>query len=410
MRYKEALIKTQREKGQGVEAISHDMSLRSGIIYQVSSGLYDFLPLGQRVLGKIENIVREEINRTGALEVSMPILNPSELWIESDRWDIYGDGMFKLKNRDGRDFCLAPTHEETMCQFARSHIDSYKQLPFKLYQIGRKMRDEMRPRHGLLRTKEFLMKDAYSFDVDESGLDLNYEKMRDAYLKIFDRVGIEIVSISADPGEIGGTGSEEFLAPAEIGEDLFVVKNGIAQKNEDLKEKDRESSKRGIEVGHIFKLGDRYSKLMNVKFTDNDGSEKYVIMGCYGLGLSRFISSVIEQNHDEHGIIWPIGIAPFDATILQLGRDEEIRQKSEEIYRNLRNEGVDVLFDDRDATAGVEFHDADLIGIPYRFIVGSKYKKNGIIGLEKRDGSEKIDDKSDSLVETYMRLKNHETF
>lgn len=403
MKYREAFINTQKERGQGVESISHDLSLRAGLVYQVASGLFDFLPVGKRVIYKIEKSVRDEMNTTGALEVSMPIMHPSELWVESGRWNIYGSGMFKLKNRDEHEFCLAPTSEETVCQFVRSYLHSYKQLPFTLYQIGEKFRDEMRPRHGILRAKEFLMKDAYSFDADNNGLDVSYQKMRDAYIKIFDRIGLNIVPISADAGEIGGSCSEEFIAPADIGEDLFVNIDGKIRKVED-KTYEQKDVQRGIEVGHIFKLGDRYSKPMNVKFTDRDGSEKYTLMGCYGIGISRLLSSIIEQNHDENGIIWPKSVSPFDVILIQIGNNENTQRKSEEIYRNLKENCIDVLFDDRNVSAGIKFHDADLLGVPQRIIVGNKSLERGEIEFENRGKTGRIVCNSGFAIEKYLEI------
>jgi prolyl-tRNA synthetase len=402
MRYTQFFINTQKEKSQNIEASSHDLALRANLVHQVAAGLYDFLPLGQRVINKIENTVREEMNTAGAMEISMPIIQPAELWAESGRLDIYGKEMFRLKNREEREFCLGPTHEELVCHLVRSYLRSYKQLPFNLYQIGRKFRDEKRPRHGLLRAREFLMKDAYSFDADDTGLEKSYELMRQAYLRLFYRVNLDVVSVSADPGEMRGSGSEEFLAPAEFGEDLFLVVDGKAKKVES-KETDTDVH-RGIEVGHIFKLGNTYSKSMNVKFTDSGGLERYALMGCYGLGISRLVSAIIEQHHDNRGIIWPRSVAPFEVVIIPVGKDSKVLQKSESIYDSMQKHGIDVLLDDRDVMVGTKFNDADLIGIPFKFILGPKSLSSNQAEYEYRSNKVKSYCRLDSVIEAYHWL------
>ncbi len=380
MRASEFLIKTKRENEIDVSP-SYLYTQKSGMIHQTSAGIYTFSPLGYKVINKITNIIRTEMDSAGALEISMPTLQTSDLWIKSGRWGIYGDEMFKLSNREKREFCLGPTHEEPVCDFAKSFIDSYKDLPINVYQIGKKFRDELRPRQGLLRCREFLMKDAYSFDVDEKSCDISYQKMRDTYLKIFDKVGLDILCISADTGEMGGASSEEIIAPSEWGEDKFNFKNGVYQK---LEGETQENFQRGIEVGHIFKLGSRYSDKLGVTFNNSDGHKINCKMGCYGIGISRLVSSIIEQNHDEKGIKWPKHVSPFDVEIIALGASPSVTKKSDEVYNFLRASGRDVLLDDREKSPGVKFKDADLIGIPHKFIVGDRSLSQGLIEYENR--------------------------
>lgn len=404
MRLTKGFIFTQKNTNNNIEATSHALSLRAGLMHQVGAGLYDFLPLGQKVVNKIENIVRQEMDKSGALEISMPVLQPSDLWLESGRWDVYGDEMFKLRNRDNREFCLGPTHEESVCQLARAYLKSYKDLPVTLYQIGKKFRDELRPRHGLLRAKEFLMKDAYSFDRDEAGLDTSYNKMREAYLNTFKRLGLDVAVTNANPGEIGGSGSEEFLAFAKFGEDKFIIKNNVAVKLEDLEEENVEKILTGIEVGHIFKLGDKYSAAMNVKYADSDGKEKPAIMGCYGIGVSRLLSAIIEQNNDEKGIVWPRSVAPYDVLLLPLQNTEKVMQQANKMYDALKEQNIDVLLDDRDIRAGVKFKDADLIGIPYKIIIGKKFSDNGLVEVENRSTQNKFALNPDQAIENYRDI------
>jgi len=378
MRYSTGFIYTQKEPIRGAESISHDLALRAGLVQQVAAGHYDFLPMGAKVLRKIEGIVREEMNRSGALEVIMPIMQPAALWKESNRWGEYGQEMFTLKNRNDREFCLGPTHEELVVDLVRAKLRTYKELPFTLYQFGTKFRDEARPRGGLLRCREFSMKDAYSFDVDEKGLDQSYQRMRETYLKILQRTGVSAIPTIAATGEMGGKFSEEFMAPSSAGEDEFIVMDdGRALKLDLAGNVDPQKVQKGIEICHIFKLGTRYTSAMGLNFVDSLGQSRTAIMGCYGIGISRMIATIIEQNHDQKGILWPKEVAPFQAAIVPIRYDEEpVRSSSNVLYNLLMGAGIDVLLDDRECSAGVKFKDADLLGIPWKVVV-SKNNPNG---------------------------------
>lgn len=407
MRYTQAFIFTQKESGKDVESASHDLTVRAGLAYQVAAGHYDFLPMGTRVLRKIEGIIREEMNTASAQEILMPIMQPATLWQESRRWEVYGEEMFKLKSRTEREFCLGPTHEELIVDLARAHVRSYKDLPFTLYQFGTKFRDEKRPRGGLLRAKEFVMKDAYSFDMTEDGLNESYDRMREAYLKILKRTGVTAIPTVAQTGEMGGSFSEEFMAPSSAGEDKFVVgKDGKARKLEDIAEGVDESEVQvGIEICHIFKLGTRYSTTMGLTYTDKNGNQHPVIMGCYGIGVSRMLPTVIEQNHDDKGIIWPAEIAPFDAVVIPIRYDKQtVREPTDKVYSELLTQGFDVLLDDRDLSPGAKFNDQDLLGIPYKLIIGERGLKNSTVELERRsDGKKEIIDVGNIVEEFFKR-------
>lgn len=544
MRQRNALIPTLRSVGEA-EMISHQLMLRAGFIRQLAAGIYTYLPFGYRILKKVEAIVREEMDRIGAQELLLPSLHPAELWQETGRWDAYGPELFKVKDRHDRNFALGPTHEEVITDLLRGEINTYKKLPMTLYQIQTKFRDEKRPRSGLLRGREFSMKDAYSFHADRDSLDQTYEAMVQAYKNIFTRVGLDFRAVEADAGAIGGKGTHEFMVLSDAGEDLiamcdqcdyaaniemasvvgpaeaiekteapalekvstphqrtieevaaflqvkkeqlvksllFVVDgepvlvlvrgdhevNDVKVKNllggtvceladeelvrriagvpsgfvgpVGLKEKvkiladqavmqlndlivganevdahlmhvqvGRDFSveqvgdlrniqegdacphcggaihfQRGIEVGHVFKLGTRYSEDMNARFLDANGKEQPFIMGCYGIGLSRTVASIVEQNHDDNGIIWPVAVAPFTLHLIAVNmKNEEQRQLAEELYLKLKNAGIDVLFDDRLERAGVKFKDADLIGIPVRITVGAK-ASDGLVEIKLR--------------------------
>lgn len=400
MKFSKGFIHTRREIPKEAKSISHELSIKAGLVHQVSAGHYDILPLGTRVLRKIEHIIREEMDTTGALEIILPLMQPAELWQESGRWNIYGQEMFKLMNRQKREYCLGPTHEELTVELVRSQVKSPKDFPFILYQFSVKFRDEKRPRGGLLRTREFIMKDAYSFDCDQEGLDESYQKMRSAYLRILKRVSINAIPISADTGEMGGQSSEEFLAPSPVGEDHFVILNdGTAKKIEDPKEsKDTQS---GIEICHAFKLGTRYSEQMGL-YIDTGNGPRPIEMGCYGIGVSRMMSTIIEQHHDKRGIIWPRSVAPFETVIITINQDKpEISELANQIYNEL---GESVLYDDRHETPGVKFNDADLIGIPDRLIIGLRGINRGIIEYEHREGI-KRELPIANIHEAYQRIK-----
>ena len=550
MRYSNYFIPTYKETPSEAEIISHQLMLRAGLIRKLTSGIYNYLPAGLKSLKKVENIIREEMNRSGAVEVLMPAVQPAELWQESGRWDFYGTELLRFKDRHNRDACLGPTHEEVITDLVRREIRSYKQMPINFYQIQTKFRDEIRPRFGIMRCREFIMKDAYSFDSDEAGAEKSYEIMHQAYSNIFRRCGLKFRAVEADTGSIGGSFSHEFMVLADTGEDQIVnctqcdyaaniekaeVKwdehkpadaydamkpleevdtpdiktveevtsflsispdqliktlilysdgemvaalvrgdhelNEIKLKNllgaEQVELADPQSVTevtgapmgfagpvglkvrmiadhaikgmrnfvtggnrqdlhllnvnmerdfqvdlfgdlrmvtpedscprcgedirfgRGIEVGHIFKLGTKYSKAMRAVFLDEKGSEKPIVMGCYGIGVGRTVAAAIEQNHDRDGIIFPISIAPFEVVILPLQMHEKkVVEAAEKIYRELSDEGLDVLIDDRDVRAGIKFNDADLLGTPIRVMVGMRNLKEGQAEIRMRSESE----------------------
>lgn len=548
MRYSQLFIPTLREVPAEAEIESHKLMIRAGLIRKFASGIYNFLPLGYRVFRKIETIIREEMENQGGQELHMSALIPAEVLQESGRWSVFGPEMFKLKDRSNREFCLGPTHEESFTVSVRNEIRSYKQLPQILYQIQTKFRDEIRPRFGVMRSREFVMKDAYSFDKDEAGLDESYKKMHDAYCAIFDRCGLDYTVVQADSGAMGGSGSEEFMVKSSVGEAaiaycdscgyaandekaqclepdgqiavgntkmekvhtpdvgtiddlckffgcdaalfaktliykadktvIAAVVRGDREINEtklqnllgcvDLEMADAETIKkvtgadvgfagpcglkirtiadfevkhmadfitganetdyhlknvnldetclnefadlrnivvgdkcpvcgqpvkmdRGIEVGHIFKLGTKYSDALGCKFLDENGKEQSMIMGSYGIGVARTMAAVIEQNCDEKGIVWPLGVAPYKVIIIPVNTSvEEQVELAEKLYGDLKALGVDVLIDDRKERAGVKFNDADLIGIPIRITVG-KMAGEGIVEYKLRKDSDKSD-------------------
>lgn len=540
---------TLRETPAEAEVVSHKLLVRAGYIRKSSSGVYTYMPLAQRVLQKIAAIIREEMNKAGGQEVMLPIIQPAELWLESGRWPVYGKELFRLKDRHERDFCLGPTHEEIITDLVRMDVSSYRQLPLMLYQIQNKYRDERRPRFGLMRGREFIMKDLYSFDRNEAGLEESYKKMYDAYTSIFTRCGLEFRPVEADSGAIGGSSSHEFMVIAESGEaaivycpdcsyaanveiapcypainekeDIYPIEKkatpnktsiedvagflGVSPKkliktlfyqaddeviavlvrgdrtvNEikiqrmhpsialelasaerikeitgcepgyvgpvGLSEKgikiyadeeirtlvnavcganeanyhlinvsvDRDffvtefadlrmievgepcpkcgavlNMARGIEVGQVFKLGTKYSKALQANYVDEKGQENNIVMGCYGIGVSRTMASAVEQNHDENGIIWPLQIAPYQVIIVPVSvTDEKQWQAAEQLYNELTKIGVEVVLDDREERAGVKFKDADLIGYPLRITIGKKYIENGEIEVKKRSEKE----------------------
>ena len=537
MKMSNMLMLTLREVPAEAEIASHKLMLRSGMMRKMASGVYNYMPLGLKVLKNIEDIVREEMNAAGAQEFLASALLPSELWQESGRWDVYGAEMFRLKDRNSRDFCLGPTHEEVFTDIARNEIKSYKQLPVNLYQIQTKYRDERRPRFGVMRSREFVMKDAYSFDKDQAGLDLSYDKMHDAYVRIFNRCGLDAKCVAADSGAIGGSNSAEFMVKSEVGEDDVVFCNHCnyaaniekapstpeKAEVEELKEMnkvetpnvrtieelikffnitekklaktliynadgkiiavmvrgDREVNEvkvtnaiggainldmatpeeveaatsarvgfagpigikvdmllvdeevtnmynfiiganetgyhienvnyerdfigtvgdfrnvvagekcpecggeitisRGTEVGHIFKLGTKYSEAMKATFIDENGKEQPFLMGCYGIGVTRTMASIIEQHNDENGIIWPLSVAPYHVSVIPVNiKDENVMKVAEELYSKLQELGVEVLMDDRNERAGVKFKDSEIMGIPMRVTVGKKIVDNEV--------------------------------
>jgi prolyl-tRNA synthetase len=399
MKMSQLVAPTLREDPSEAEVVSHRLMLRGGYIRKLAAGVYTFLPLGMKVLKNVENIVREEMDRSGVQEVLMPTLLPAELWQETGRWEVYGKELFRIKDRHERDFCLGPTHEEIITDLARTSIRSYKQLPVTLYQIQTKFRDEIRPRFGLMRGREFLMKDAYSFHNSEESLGEEYQKMYRTYCRIFDRMELKYRVLEADPGLIGGGFSEEFMVLAQEGEEeilachncTFAVSWKSFSSEGDPCPKCGTgilSKMRGIEVGHIFKLGTKYSEKMKCVYLDENNQEKAMLMGCYGIGIGRTAAAAIEQNHDKDGIIWPSPLAPFSAAIIPANMAEkEQADAAEKIYSGCLETGISVLVDDREERMGVKLKDMDLIGIPLKLIIG-KALKEGKVELKWRKSGE----------------------
>jgi prolyl-tRNA synthetase len=568
MRYSQYLLPTLRENPAEADVPSHQLMLRAGMMLKLAAGIYSYLPLGLRSIRKVEAIIREEMNRAGAIEVLLPFVQPAEIWQESHRWEAYGKELGRLKDRHNRDFCLGPTQEEVMTDIARKEIRSYRQMPLILYQIQTKFRDEIRPRFGVMRAREFIMKDAYTFDVDEQGLDIGYQKMVDAYIRIFTRCGLEFRAVEAESGLIGGSYSHEFMVLAETGEEtivsctrcsyaanvekadfrrsetetepqalkplqkvltpekrtveeviqflnvsskdlvktlIFETEKGnmaalvrgdheISEKklkavlnSENLQlageetveslthapkgfagpvglsvplvadldirsmvnfitggnEKDYHLTHvnlgrdfqvhrfadirrfspgdrcplcgqdtrldRGIEVGHTFKFGTKYSRPMGATYIDAQGVEKEIVMGSYGIGVGRTVAAAIEQSYDEHGIIFPMPIAPFQVLILPVNNKVELlRSTAEQLYQELSDKGVEVLYDDREETPGIKFKDADLIGIPVRVTLGEKNVKKGLLEIRKRKTGETLLVKKEEAVSKIKEMIDQE--
>ena len=406
---------TQKNNPSDAEIISHKLMLKAGLTRQQSSGQYSFLPIGYRVLKKIENIIREEMNAIGSAEILMPSVQPSELWEESGRWETYGLELLRLKDRHQRDYCLGPTFEEVITDLVRKDLNSYKQLPINMYQISSKFRDEIRPRFGIMRAREFIMKDAYSFHLNQECLDEWYENYKKAYNKIFTRLQLEYTMVDADSGNIGGSKSNEFHVIADTGEDdLLIDQDGIGvnyeiaktkYNSDDIKKIIRENNlvhKKGIEVGHIFKLGDKYSKSMNLSIANAESKICNIEMGCYGIGVSRIIAAAIEQNHDDKGIVWPATIAPFKIVIIEIDghKNESVRIYSSELYEKLSAKGVEVILDDRNSKLGNKLNDWELIGIPNIAIVGKSEAETKSVTFKKRGQ----DDKSSLSIENLIKI------
>ena len=567
MLYTRYFIPTLKETPSDAEVISHQLMLRAGMIRKLAAGIYNYLPLGLRSIRKFETIVREEMNKADAIEMLMPSVQPAELWQESGRWQFYGKELLRFKDRKEGEFCMGPTHEEVITDMVRREIKSYRQMPINFYQIQTKFRDEIRPRFGLMRGREFIMKDAYSFDVDSNAADLSYEKMYQAYMRIFERCGLNFRAVEADTGSIGGSSSHEFMVLADSGEDaivscdscryaanvekaesrptppvmdvgqlpmqkistpgmktiadvagflkmdarqtiktlvycseneipVMVLLRGDHELNEiklknimgwdevrmateeqimqltgspvgflgpiDLKqplaviadvtvqsmsnvvvganERDMHFQNanpgrdfvierfidlrnvvagdpcprceqgslemwRGIEVGHVFKLGTKYSTSLNATYLDADGREQVIFMGCYGIGIGRTVAAAIEQNHDENGIIFPLPIAPFHCSVVALNtKDKGVLAEAEEIYFRLEKLGLDALFDDRDERPGIKFKDNDLIGIPLRIVVGSKGLAEGKVEVKIRSTGEVLLLPIEEAIETVRQL------
>jgi prolyl-tRNA synthetase len=420
-------IPTQKEKPIDAKIPSHQLMIRSGMIKQESAGIYSWLPIGLKVLKKIEKIVREEQEKAGAIEILMPTLQSSELWSESGRYDSYGDEMLRITDRHSRTLVYGPTNEEQVTEIFRKYIKSYKSLPLNLFHIQWKFRDEVRPRFGVMRGREFLMKDAYSFDLNQEEAKLSYYKMFIAYLKTFKRLGLNAIPVAADSGPIGGNLSHEFSIVAETGEsEIFCDRNlleidideNIYNSNDkiisvvenylnfysatddkhdekefnNLVSKNNQVNGRGIEVGHIFSFGDKYSNPMKASISGSDGKISDVFMGSYGIGVSRLVAAIIETSNDEKGIIWPTSVAPFLVNIINLkNKDDNCKNKCLEIHNNLAKNDIESIIDDRDESAGKKFSDSDLIGFPVTIIVGPRELENGNVEIKFRnEGSNQI--------------------
>ena len=422
MFWSKIFLPTLKDSPQDAEIISHKLMLRSGMIRRVTSGIYTWLPLGLRVLRKVENIVREEMNASGAQEVLMPMVQPRELWEETNRWKKMGPELLRIQDRHERDFCLGPTHEEVITDLIRNNIKSYKELPLNLYQIQTKFRDEVRPRYGVMRGREFLMKDSYSFNLNEESLAESYLLMKNTYKKIIDRLGLKFKIVKADSGAIGGDVSEEFHILAENGEDTIAVSDSsdfaintelLLKEGEDLNSLQGKPSpdgegvieiKKGIEIGHIFQLGRVYADAMNANVLDQEGKARSLFMGCYGIGVSRLVAAAIEQNNDNKGIIWPDSIAPYEVNIVAIGFDknEEIAKAAIDLYNQLLSMGYEAMLDDRKDGYGTKMKDAELIGVPINVIIGKQYLQNNEIELKHRDGQS-----STGKVEDILTIFEH---
>jgi len=425
MRRSTFFLPTLKETPNEAQIVSHRLMLRAGMIRQSSAGIYSWLPLGFKVLKKVEQIVREEQDKAGCQELLMPTIQPAELWRESGRYDDYGKEMLRITDRHDREMLFGPTNEEMITEIFRSYIRSYKDLPKLLYHIQWKFRDEVRPRFGVMRGREFLMKDSYSFDLDKEGARRSYNQMFVAYLKTFQRMGLKAIPMAADTGPIGGDMSHEFLILAETGESQVYCHKAYLDLEVDEKDVDYDNYKRlqdivtqfttqyaatdemhdpakeqelgddlvsarGIEVGHIFNFGTKYSDPLNAVVNTADGKEIAVEMGSYGIGVSRLVGAIIEASHDDAGIIWPESVAPFDVGLINLRTgDEECDSTCEDINATLKSSGIDVLYDDRNERAGAKFADMDLIGIPWQMIVGPRGLKEGKVEIKNRATGEK---------------------
>jgi len=397
-------IFTLKNTPSEAEVISHKLMIKSGMIRKLSSGQYTWLPLGYKVISKIEKIIREEMNSIGSVEILMPSVQPAELWQESERWDQYGPELLRFSDRHDRNFCLGPTYEEVITDLIKKDVSSYKQLPINFFQISSKFRDEIRPRFGVMRAREFIMKDAYSFHSNEESLNETYELYKSAYKNIFKRLSLDFTIVDADSGNIGGNESHEFHVIAETGEDdllldksmngmnLEIAKIKFKENNLDvILNKENLQHVKGIEVGHIFKLGQKYTEKMKAKISTKNSETVNIFMGCYGIGVSRIVAAAIEQNNDERGIKWPKSISPFDAMIIEIDgyKDSRVRDFSETIYNNLKKKGIDLLLDDRDLKMGNKLNDFELMGIPYAIIIGSKEAEKSITTIMTRKDSSK---------------------
>jgi prolyl-tRNA synthetase len=421
MRLSNYLLPVQRQDSSEAQIVSHKLMLRAGLIRQSAAGIYIWLPLGLRVLQKIAQIVREEQDRMGAIELLMPTIQPSDLWRQSGRYEAYGPEMLRFEDRSGREMLYGPTNEEMVTALFRDCTNSYRDLPRILYHIQWKFRDEIRPRFGVMRGREFLMKDAYSFDMDEASAHRSYNRMFVAYLKTFARIGLRVIPMRADTGPIGGNMSHEFIVLAGSGEsdvfydraweerDISAISDLVDDKaiddfvsaclndyavTDEKRDPEKEASiqeslrqSRGIEVGHIFLFGTKYSAAMGLKVQGKDGTPVVPQMGSYGIGVSRLIGAVIEASHDENGIIWPESIAPFKVGLINIRPNSaECVKTADALYSGLNNAGVEVLYDDRDESGGAKFATMDMIGVPWQIIIGPKGIERGVVEVKNRAG------------------------
>jgi prolyl-tRNA synthetase len=425
MRLSRYFMPTLREAPADAQIVSHQLMLRAGMIRQEAAGIYAWLPLGLKVLKKIEQIVREEMDRAGAIEVLLPTLQLADLWRESGRYDDYGDEMLRIKDRHDRDLLYGPTAEEVITEIFRAYVKSYKDLPKNLYNIQWKFRDERRPRFGVMRGREFLMKDAYSFDIDEAAARKSYNRMFLAYLNIYARLGLKAIPVKADPGPIGGDLSHEFIILADTGESevfahrdlvemgapgpdidwdgdlepLVVQRTSLYAASDEMHDQarfeaeapaDKRMTARGIEVGHIFYFGEKYSKPMKALVTGPDGKDVPIHGGSYGVGVSRLVAGIIEASHDEAGIIWPDAVAPFGVAVVNLRPGTaEVDAVAEQAYKALEAAGKEPLLDDRDDRPGAKFASLDLVGIPWQLIVGPKGVADGVVEIKRRATDER---------------------
>ncbi len=409
MYWSKFFIPTLKETPIGTEAISHQLSLRASLVHMLTSGVYSYLPVGYKVLRKVENIIREEMDAIGCCELLLPSLHPLEVWKKTGRDQTLKEVMITFENKKGQKMCLGPTHEEIITTLAKDFIQSYRQLPVTLYQIQTKFRDEIRTRFGIVRACEFIMKDAYSFDRDVEGLKKNYELQLNAYVRIFKRCGLEPIVVAADSGAMGGSVSHEFLVTAAIGEDAIWLNTQTGQvlKDENGTAPTQPGSwekKVAIELGHIFQLGTKYSEALGALFLDEDGKQKPMIMGCYGIGVSRLLAAIVELNSDPAGIIWPKEVSPFDVQLLPVQASDPVAMElANQYYKELKAKGVDVLVDDRDESAGRKFNDADLIGIPYRVIIGKRMLAQNQVEIKNRKTGVIEAVSKESLVEEILK-------
>ncbi|KJV68741.1 proline--tRNA ligase [Candidatus Neoehrlichia procyonis] len=426
MRLSNYYMPTLKEVSLDITAASHKYSLRAGLVKQVISGIYSWLPLGLKVLQNIENIIRDEIKQSKYLEILMPSIQPADLWKESGRYNDYGLEMLHIKDRNNREMVFGPTHEEIVTDIARSTLKSYKSLPCYLYQIQWKFRDELRPRYGVMRSREFLMKDAYSFDKDVSSAIKSYNTMFKIYINIFKKIGLVPIAVKADSGSIGGTLSHEFHVLANTGEstlyydkqildlinsdniDIDHIKNIYTAADGMHDEKscnvlpDNLKVNKGIEIGHIFYLGDKYSSQMNATFYDNNTNNHYIQMGCYGIGISRLVGAIIEANHDDKGIKWPQSVAPFKFGLINLCIENNGQLISEHIYKLYKE---NILYDDTNDSAGVKLSRMDLIGLPWQIIIGKSTITNNTVELKNRANGAIIKIHIDQITQEFLRNK-----